>query len=124
MFGGISKEFAKRIAEAVRWVESQRIVDARNHGSSIRRGRGDHGLIRMKLNGGTLAHGGSQTAIYTYQDKTTGEWTDSTEEGDEETVYDALLKADLSLPDGTYVVCYRDHRSGLLNVVNADNCSE
>lgn len=122
MFGGISKEFAKRIAEAVRWVESQRVVDSRGRGNRVRRGRGDGGIIRMKLQG-TLSYGGSQTATYTYQDKTTGAWTTSTETDDEETVYDALLKSGQSLATDTYVLCYRDHRSGLLNVVNSDNCA-
>lgn len=119
--GKISEDLARRMVAAIKWVESQRQIDGRAQKPRIRRGRGPVGMLRYKLLE-QLDYRDSANARLTYQNNS-GTWSDGPSNDAGETVYDALLLSGQHLPSGSYVYCCRDHASGLLNVVNADNCA-
>jgi hypothetical protein len=118
----LTEDLARRLIAALKWIEAYKREAARLKRRRRRRGRGDHGMLRYRLLE-QLDRGGSANAVLTYQD-VDGVWSDGGDEEDESLVYDALMRIDEHLVIGSYVYCCRDHRSGLLNVVNADNCAE
>lgn len=115
-----SKAALSQLARVVRYVE--KLMAAERSQQRVRQGRGDHGLLRYKLTE-TLSYRSSANATLSYQDSDDGEWHDGTSPDAVAEVYDSLLKSGESLASGSYVLCYRDHRSGLLNVANSDNCA-
>jgi hypothetical protein len=115
-----SKAALTQLARVVRYVEG--LMAAERSKQRVRQGRGDHGLLRYKLTE-ALTYRSSATATLSYQDSDDGGWHDGTSPDADAEVYDALLKSGEELASGSYVVCYRDHRSGLLNAVNSDNCA-
>lgn len=118
---GITASFAKQLADVVRWVHNERRARARQKRLRNQHGRGDRGILRLKLQE-NLLEGDSATARRTYQNPETGVWADGTDTLDDFEVYDAILDAGTKLDSGTIVFAYTDHISGLLNVFQSKAC--
>lgn len=113
----ISRQFARRIAKILPWAETAMRLGIGSR--RIPKAGGYLPILRYKLvDNLTSGTGTSATATLTFQNPSTGAWSDGTSPDDDAEIYaDSSTFSSGHIASGSYVLVWRNPATGLLNLL-------